>query len=141
MSAPVPSHGAPFATTGPQGHRGRMRARLLAHGPDGLADYEVLETLLFLSIPRRDTKPVAKDLLSRFGDLLRTLSAPPPSLAEAGLNDDTRRVWALVQEAGLFGSVQSADHSDTRNRWQGKLQEAFGSNIWSWSVKFRAYVQ
>ena len=96
--APAPSR--PFGSTGPQGHRGRMRARLLSSGPDGLADYELVEMLLFLGVPRRDTKPFAKALINRFGDLLHTLSAPPPALSDAGLNDDSLRVWGLVQEAG-----------------------------------------
>ena len=90
----------PFGSTGPQGHRGRMRARLLGAGPDSLADYELVEMLLFLGIPRRDTKPFAKGLINRFEDLLRTLSAPPPELETAGLNAECQRVWSLVQEAG-----------------------------------------
>ena len=90
----------PFGSTGPQGHRGRMRARLLSAGPESLADYELVEMLLFLGVPRRDTKPFAKGLINRFGDLLRTLSAEPAALAEAGLNADSVRVWGLVQEAG-----------------------------------------
>lgn len=96
----VPQATRPFGNTGPQGHRGRMRTRLLSAGPDGLADYELVEMLLFLGIPRRDTKPFAKSLINRFGDLLRTLSAPAGELDEAGLNDDCKRVWGLVQEAG-----------------------------------------
>jgi DNA repair protein RadC len=95
---PVPSR--PFGSTGPQGHRGRMRARLLSGGPDGLADYELVEMLLFLGVPRRDTKPFAKALINRFGNLLHTLSATPPALSDAGLNGESLRVWDLVQEAG-----------------------------------------
>ena len=90
----------PFGSTGPQGHRGRMRARLLTAGPDSLADYELVEMLLFLGVPRRDTKPFAKALINRFGNLLHALSAPPEALQDAGLNDDSLRAWALVQEAG-----------------------------------------
>ena len=95
---PAPSQ--PFASTGPQGHRGRMRTRLLSAGPDSLADYELVEMLLFLGIPRKDTKPFAKSLINRFGDLLHTLSASPEALHDAGLNEDSVRVWALLQEAG-----------------------------------------
>ena len=125
--AESPNPDRPFSTTGPHGHRARMRTRLLAAGPDSLADYEIVEMLLFLGIPRRDTKPFAKDLLNRFGDLLRTLSAPPPSLAEAGLNDDTRRVWALVQEAG--SRLARAEHIsrpllNTPERLQEYLDQA-----------------
>ena len=52
---------------GVDGHRNRMRARLLAAGPEALADHEMLEMLLFLALPRRDTKPIARELLARFG--------------------------------------------------------------------------
>ncbi|MHA4801761.1 hypothetical protein, partial [Enterococcus faecium] len=59
----------PFPSTGPHGHRARMRARLLARGGAGLADYEIIEMLLFLGIPRGDTKPLAKAAINRFGSL------------------------------------------------------------------------
>lgn len=58
-----------FRSTGPTGHRARMRARLLGAGADSLADYEILEMLLFLGIPRRDTKPLAKAMINRYGSL------------------------------------------------------------------------
>ncbi len=76
-----------------------MRARLLANGPDGLADYEVLEMLLFLSIPRRDTKPLAKAVINRFGSLDRSLAAPATDLRRASLDDSTIGVFDLVAES------------------------------------------
>ena len=48
---------------GADGHRNRMRRRLLVAGPAALADHEMLEMLLFLALPRRDTKPIARALL------------------------------------------------------------------------------
>ena len=57
------------------GHRDRLRARFADAGGDALADYELLELALFRSIPRRDVKPMAKDLLKRFGDLGRVCAA------------------------------------------------------------------
>ncbi len=54
-----PSHLQP---PGPEGHRARMRRKLLAAGPDALLDHELLEMVLFLAIPRQDTKPLAKAL-------------------------------------------------------------------------------
>ena len=50
----------PFPSTGPQGHRARMREKLLSRGSDALADYELLEMLLFFAMPKGDTKPLAK---------------------------------------------------------------------------------
>ena len=49
------------------GHRDRLRARFTEVGGDALPDYELLELVLFRSIPRRDVKPIAKELLKRFG--------------------------------------------------------------------------
>lgn len=63
------------------GHRDRLRERFVASG-DALADYELLELLLFRLIPRTDTKPVAKALLARFGTLAEVLGAPPSLLQE-----------------------------------------------------------
>lgn len=64
------------------GHRDRLRARFRDGGDTALADYEILELLLFRLIPRRDTKPIAKALLSRFGTLAGVLGAPPALLQE-----------------------------------------------------------
>jgi DNA repair protein RadC len=91
--------GLPFLSVGPQGHRSRMRMRLLSNGPDGLADYEVLEMLLFLSIPRRDTKPLAKAIINRFGDFCQALTAAPPDLHAFRLDEPTIAVFELVTEA------------------------------------------
>ncbi len=64
------------------GHRARLRQRLLEGGAEALADYEVLEYLLFGARPRSDTKPVAKALLKRFGTLAGALNADPKALAQ-----------------------------------------------------------
>ena len=75
-----------------------MRGRLLA-SEIALADYEILEMLLFLGIERRDTKPLAKSLINRFGDLAGTLTAAPAALAEAGLGTPAITALALASEA------------------------------------------
>jgi DNA repair protein RadC len=54
---------------GTAGHRERLRTRFLKGGADAMPDYELLELTLFAVIPRRDTKPLAKALLARFGSL------------------------------------------------------------------------
>src|SRR5476649_810123 len=73
---------------GAEGHRNRMRARLLAAGPDALADHEMLEMLLFLALPRRDTKPIARELLHRFGGFGAAVTASPGELRGVeGLGD------------------------------------------------------
>ncbi|CAN7405413.1 RadC family protein [Aminobacter sp. LjRoot7] len=64
------------------GHRERLRERFSVTGGDTLADYELLELLLFRLIPRADTKPAAKALLARFGTLAEVLGAPVNLLQE-----------------------------------------------------------
>jgi hypothetical protein len=64
------------------GHRNRLRARFLEAGAESLPDYELLELLLFFSIDVKDTKPLAKELLARFGSLGAALKADPAHLAE-----------------------------------------------------------
>ena len=63
------------------GHRDRVRARLLKLGSDAFSDAELLEAVLHLAIPRRDTKDIAKLLLRRFGSFSAVLAAPPGQLA------------------------------------------------------------
>lgn len=62
------------------GHRQRLKQRLLDQGDDALADYELLELALFYALPRRDVKPIAKQLLHRFATLEDVLRASPEAL-------------------------------------------------------------
>ena len=102
-SAPQPGDtalldAAPFPSTGPQGHRSRMRERLLERGADSLADYELLEMLLFLAFKKGDTKPLAKSLINRFGSYASVLAANPDILfAEPGLGAHSVAAIKLVQ--------------------------------------------
>ena len=91
-SAPIPDH---------TGHRSRLRERLLEE-PGSLADYELVEYLLTLAIPRRDTKPLAKALLHEFGSFAQLVSADPQSLRRvAGMGDSTVAALKIVQAANL----------------------------------------
>ena len=64
------------------GHRERLKARFRDSGADALADYELLELILFAAVPRRDTKPIAKALLARFGTFPEVLAAAEARLME-----------------------------------------------------------
>jgi DNA repair protein RadC len=64
------------------GHRERLRNRLRDAGPEAIADYELLELVLFRAIPRRDVKPLAKALIDRFGSFAEAIAAPAARLAE-----------------------------------------------------------
>ena len=64
------------------GHRERLRNRLREAGSEAIADYELLELVLFRAIPRRDVKPLAKALIARFGSFAEAVAASPQRLAE-----------------------------------------------------------
>lgn len=64
------------------GHRERLRTRFLQAGTQALTDYELLELVLFRALPRRDVKPLAKDLIATFGSFAEVISAPEARLKE-----------------------------------------------------------
>ena len=69
------------------GHRARLRERLFKGGEKALLDHELVEYLLALAIPRRDTKAQAKALIARYGGLGPLLEAEPAALRKEGLTD------------------------------------------------------
>jgi len=77
--APLPTGRLPSYI---QDHRARLRARFVQGGATAMPDYELLELVLFRSIPRRDVKPLARALLDKFGDFNRVVSAQADRLAE-----------------------------------------------------------
>jgi DNA repair protein RadC len=83
------------------GHRERLRRRLIAAGAGNLPDYELLEVILFASNPRGDVKPLAKDLLERFGGFAELMSADAEALAGAGLGLAAIAALKSVREAAL----------------------------------------
>ncbi|MDJ0971234.1 MAG: DNA repair protein RadC [Kiloniellales bacterium] len=84
------------------GHRARLRARILDSGAESLADYELLEFLLFGAQPRQDTKPLAKDLIRRFGSLAAVLAAETEALrGVAGVGDAKIAVLQAAREAAV----------------------------------------
>ena len=83
-----------------KGHRERARQRFLRVGEENLDDYELLELVLFLAVPRIDTKAMAKQLIARFGSYSAVLSAPPERLAEIdGIKGAVATNLKIVQAA------------------------------------------
>jgi len=84
------------------GHRERLKARFRDAGADALPDYELLELLLFRSIPRRDVKALAKELIRRFGSFAEVLGAPVERLTEVpGIGEAVATDLKLVRASGL----------------------------------------
>ena len=102
VEAPASPDRAPPSPVSAEGHRTRMRARLLTAGPDSVADHELLEMVLFLALPRRDTKPIARALLARFGSFAGAVSAPLADLrAVEGMGDAGAAALKTIQAAAL----------------------------------------
>ena len=103
------------------GHRDRLRTRYRDHGDTALADYEILELLLFRLIPRRDTKPIAKALLERFGTLAGVFGASPALLQEVkGIGE------AVAFDLKLISSVA---HRTLKSELKGKQVLASWSSV------------
>lgn len=83
------------------GHRSRLRQRLLDAGPNGFHDYELIEYLLTLTIPRVDTKPLAKRLIDDFGGIGPLLSASGDTLKREGLSDATVAALKIAEATAL----------------------------------------
>ncbi|MCJ2012771.1 RadC family protein [Methylobacterium sp. J-076] len=95
--APTPPSEAPHYL----GHRDRLREKFAETGGDGLPDYELLELVLFRSIPRRDVKPLAKALIRRFGSFAEVLGADRNRLLEVeGIGPGVVTDLKLVEAAG-----------------------------------------
>ena len=83
------------------GHRARLRKRLFEAGPKALSDHELVEYLLALSIPRVDTKPLAKRLIAQFGGVGPLLSASPESLAREGVSEAAVGALKIAEATAL----------------------------------------
>jgi DNA repair protein RadC len=80
------------------GHRKRLKERF-SQDPEQLADYELLELILGYGLPRKDTKPLAKELLSRFGTIKGVLKAKPSELREInGFGPGLELFWRIWSE-------------------------------------------
>ena len=104
MPTERPAQGATSASGphGAAGHRERLRERFLADDGAAMPDYELLELLLFGAIPRRDTKPLAKTLIDRFGSLAGVLAASPAALQQvAGVGETVAVQLKATRAAGI----------------------------------------
>jgi len=114
------------------GHRNRLRQRFLEAGPGALPDYALLELLLFFSIDVKDTKPLAKDLLARYGSLGAVLKAEPGQLAEfEDLRKDDPAIdaylaYRLSGQDERARSLPPDQLSDEARRWRAFEQDPDG---------------
>ncbi len=104
------------------GHRARLRERLLKGGAEALADYEVLEYLLFAGIRQGDTKPIAKALLKHFGSLSAVLSADPAALKQVkGVGDTSAAALKSVGIAARRMARSEVSAKPVLGSWQNLI--------------------
>jgi DNA repair protein RadC len=105
------------------GHRQRLKDRFTSAGPDAMPDYELLELVLFSAIPRRDTKPLAKQLLERFGSFAEVINAPPERLREVkGVGDAAITQLKIVRAAALRLMRDGIMQRPVLGSWQAVLE-------------------
>ncbi len=108
--------------TNSDGHRERLRQRILNGGPDALLDHELVEYLLALAIPRRDTKPMAKRLISEFGGLSSLLSADAKAIGRnGGVGPGAVAALKIVHAAALRLLSEPIRNQPILGSWQALL--------------------
>lgn len=113
------------------GHRERLRGKFREHGDTALADYELLELILFRLIPRRDTKPIAKALIERFGTLGGVFGAPLHLLQEVkGIGE------AVATDLKLISAVA---HRSLKSEIKGRQVLASWSSVIDYCHQAMAY--
>ncbi len=100
------------------GHRARLRKRLLGAGPDGFHDYELIEYLLALTIPRVDTKPLAKRLLHDFGGIGALLGASADTLKREGLSEATVAALKIAEATALRLLEKRVEERPVLSGWE-----------------------
>jgi DNA repair protein RadC len=104
------------------GHRDRLRERFLKGGVDALQEYELLELILFMAIPRRDVKPLAKDLLTRFGGFAGVMNATPNELMQVkGLSETSVTALKSVTVSAHYLMRQELMKRPVLNSWSRLL--------------------
>jgi DNA repair protein RadC len=110
------------ADTDGTGHRARLRKRLIEGGGEALLDHELIEYLLALAIPRRDTKPLAKALLHEFGGIGGLLSADPEAIGRnGGVGEGAVAALKIVQAASLRMLRDKVKEQPVLASWQALL--------------------
>jgi DNA repair protein RadC len=110
---PVPHHA---------GHRDRLRERFLKSGAGSLQDYELLELILFSAIPRKDVKPLAKDLLSAFGGLSGVMNADIAELQKVkGMSENAAVLFKAVQALTQKMLISEVKSQPILSSWQKLL--------------------
>ena len=120
------------------GHRERLRKRLTDAGSQALADYELLELVLFRALPQRDVKPLAKELLAKFGSFADVIAAPPKRLEEVkGVKGAVVAEFKIVEAAARRLAQVEVTKREVLSSWQAVLDYCRAAMAFSDKEAFR----
>lgn len=120
------------------GHRERLKDRFREIGGEALRDYELLELILFQAVPRRDTKPLAKALLDRFGSFSGVLAAPEPLLLEVpGIGESVARHLKLTLAAAQRFARDGVKGRPLLTSWQAVVDYCTAAMAYEDREQFR----
>lgn len=121
-----------------KGHRARLKSKFMRSGSEALADYEMLELLLFRSIPRRDTKPLAKRLISIFGSFGEVINAPPRRLREiSGVGDAVITDLQIVKASARLMLADGVRERPLLSSWSAVLEYCKAAMAYEEREQFR----
>jgi DNA repair protein RadC len=113
---------ADSSDNGTAGHRERLRTRFLKGGADAMPDYELLELTLFAAVPRKDTKPLAKALMARFGSFAEVIAAPRERLMEMpGVGEAVASHLKIVEAAARRAAQTKVIKRPALSSWAALL--------------------
>ncbi|MCK5041939.1 MAG: DNA repair protein RadC [Sphingomonadales bacterium] len=120
------------------GHRQRLKDRFLKSGAGALADYELLELVLCLAIPRRDVKPLAKELLDRFGNFAEVINADNERLKEInGIGDNAVVALKLVRDGAVKLTQENIIDRPMLSSWSALIDYCRASMAYNKTEQFR----
>src|SRR5690242_12920885 len=120
------------------GHRERLRERFFNAGAEALSDYELLEMALFAAIPRRDTKPLAKALLNKFGSFTEVIHAPVARLREVnGIGEASISQLKLLAAASTRAAKREIARKVALSSWNEVIDYCRSSMAYADKEQFR----
>jgi DNA repair protein RadC len=120
------------------GHRARLTERFRSGDAEALPDYELLELILFQALPRRDTKPIAKELLKRFGSFSGVLAAPVERLCEVdGIGEKAALHLKLIEAAAARFARDAVRDRPLLSSWQAVIDYCRAAMAYAEREQFR----
>jgi DNA repair protein RadC len=120
------------------GHRDRLKNKFRESGANALSDYELLELVLFQTIPRKDVKPLAKGLIAKFGSFAEVVSAPIKLLEDVeGISVNTAISLKAIEASSIKLSSQKIMKKTVLQNWETVLDYCHSAMAWKKEEQFR----